>query len=119
MAPLRRAKKYLKLGPGALAILYHLSAAEDLASVDAIAHRIKHFRVKFGAPRPLSEAISSVGGIDLGEVGENLMLKKMPGVFVAGEMLDWEAPTGGFLIQGAVSLGYRAALGMDSWLKTK
>ena len=58
--------------------------------------------------RPLSEAISAAGGIALNEVTAEFELKKIPGVFAVGEMLDWSAPTGGFLIQACVSQGYAA-----------
>ena len=59
--------------------------------------------------RPLAEAISSAGGIAFDEVGANLMLHRRPSTFVAGEMLDWEAPTGGYLLQGCFSTGAWAA----------
>ena len=64
------------------------------------------------APRPLVEAISTAGGIAMVEINEDLMLRKLPGIFVAGEMLDWEAPTGGYLLQGVFSTGVAAAHGI-------
>ena len=66
--------------------------------------------------RPLNEAISSAGGVALAEVDEHLMLRARPGTFVAGEMLDWEAPTGGYLLQGCFSTGEWAARGVRRWL---
>ncbi len=60
------------------------------------------------AARPLAEAISSGGGVRFAALDENLMLRVLPGVFCAGEMIDWEAPTGGYLLTGAFSTGYRA-----------
>ena len=60
-------------------------------------------------PRPIGEAISSAGGIRWDELTEDLMTRKIPGLFVAGEMVDWEAPTGGFLLQGCFSTATRAA----------
>jgi len=66
--------------------------------------------------RPLAEAISAAGGVPLAEVDEHLMLRQRPGTFVAGEMLDWEAPTGGYLLQGCFSTGAWAATGVRQWL---
>ena len=66
--------------------------------------------------RPLAEAISSAGGVALAEVDAHLMLLRRPGTFVAGEMLDWEAPTGGYLLQGCFSTGAAAARGVAAWL---
>lgn len=111
LSPLRRAVKALKLDAVRTALLFHHSPSEALASTEAIAVAIKKFPLVLREPRPLSEAISSRGGIALSEVDEHFMLKKIPGVFVAGEMLDWHAPTGGFLIQACVSQGYVAGNG--------
>ena len=66
--------------------------------------------------RPLAEAISSAGGVAFGAVDEHLMLRQRPGTFVAGEMLDWEAPTGGYLLQGCFSTGAWVAAGVRAWL---
>ena len=66
--------------------------------------------------RPLAEAISSAGGVPFSEVNDRLMLCRRPGTFVAGEMLDWEAPTGGYLLQGCFSTGAWAAAGVRQWL---
>ncbi|RZK52669.1 MAG: TIGR03862 family flavoprotein [Hymenobacter sp.] len=66
--------------------------------------------------RPLAEAISSAGGVPFDEVDAHLMLRRRPGTFVAGEMLDWEAPTGGYLLQGCFSTGAWAAAGVRQWL---
>jgi predicted flavoprotein YhiN len=77
---------------------------------------VKKFPIVLGDRQPLSEAISSSGGVAWEEVDDQLMLKKFPGVFLAGEMLDWDAPTGGFLIQGSVSLARRAARGVEKFL---
>jgi predicted flavoprotein YhiN len=69
------------------------------------------------APRPLDEAISSAGGVDFSELTENLMLKKLPNVFCAGEMLDWEAPTGGYLLTACLATGKAAGLGAVKMLE--
>ncbi len=66
--------------------------------------------------RPIERAISTAGGIALAAIDPGYMLRAMPGVFAAGEMLDWEAPTGGYLLQGAFSTGRAAAVGMLAWL---
>ncbi|MEP6685635.1 MAG: NAD(P)/FAD-dependent oxidoreductase, partial [Verrucomicrobiota bacterium] len=72
-----------------------------------IAH-VKNLVLALRGPRPIAEAISSGGGVRWAELDDALMLRKMPGVFVAGEMIDWEAPTGGYLLQGCFSTGTRA-----------
>jgi uncharacterized flavoprotein (TIGR03862 family) len=108
LSPLRRAKKVLKLGEGALALLYHVpesGGSEPGAGLRGFARRIKRFELELREPQPLAEAISSSGGVSWDELDRSLMLKRFPGVFAAGEMIDWDAPTGGFLIQGCVSQG--------------
>lgn len=69
---------------------------------------VKNFTVALRGPRPIAEAISSAGGVPWHELDESLMLRKLPGVFVAGEMIDWEAPTGGYLLQGCFATATRA-----------
>jgi predicted flavoprotein YhiN len=71
---------------------------------------VKALPINLRGPRPIEEAISSAGGVRWSGVDENLMIRKMPGVFLAGEMLDWEAPTGGYLMQGCFSTGTRAGM---------
>lgn len=83
----------------------------------ALAAAIKALPLSLSAPRPLAEAISSAGGIRFDAVTDGLMLKARPGVFVAGEMLDWEAPTGGYLLTGCFATGRLAGLSALSWLK--
>ncbi|MBN9397299.1 MAG: TIGR03862 family flavoprotein [Candidatus Melainabacteria bacterium] len=79
---------------------------------DHIAGLIKHLPIQMLATRPIAEAISTAGGITWDELDEDLMIKKMPGIFVAGEMADWEAPTGGYLLTACLAMGKRAASGM-------
>ena len=67
-------------------------------------------------PRPIAEAISSAGGIHMSDVDERFMLKAVPGLFVAGEMLDWEAPTGGYLLTACFATGRAAGRGIAAWL---
>jgi uncharacterized flavoprotein (TIGR03862 family) len=96
-----------KLSPAASALLETFHPAED-DDLDRLIERVKNFGLPLRGPRPVAEAISSAGGIRWSELDENLMLRKLPGVFVAGEMIDWEAPTGGYLLQGCFATGTRA-----------
>lgn len=84
------------------------SRAEDWTSRESFASGVKEFPVLLTGPRPLAEAISSAGGVSWSELDGNLMLRRFPGIFLAGEMIDWEAPTGGYLMQGCFSTGTRA-----------
>lgn len=83
---------------------------------DKLARRIKAVRLTLTGVQGLARAISSAGGVRLEAVDERLMLKALPGVFVAGEMLDWEAPTGGYLLQASMASGVVAADGVLDWL---
>ncbi|MDQ3115376.1 MAG: TIGR03862 family flavoprotein, partial [Verrucomicrobiota bacterium] len=96
-----------KLSPGALALLESYFPEDCLEREKAIS-RLKDFPLPLGGPRPIAEAISTAGGVMWQELDQQLMLRKMPGVFLAGEMIDWEAPTGGYLLQGCFSTGTRA-----------
>lgn len=89
------------------------------ASAEDIAARIKDVCVRIIGMAPIERAISTAGGIALDEVGENFMLKRLPGVFVAGEMLDWEAPTGGYLLQACFATGAAAGRGAAEYLRAK
>ena len=73
--------------------------------------QLKSVRVRLVSAQPIDRAISTAGGVALSEVDEHFMLRRLPGVFVAGEMLDWEAPTGGYLLQACFSTGVAAAMG--------
>ncbi len=77
---------------------------------------VKAVPIRLTAPSPIARAISTAGGIALDELDANFMLLRRPGVFAAGEMLDWEAPTGGYLLQGAFSSGAAAGAGVLRWL---
>ena len=87
------------------------------AGADKLARRIKAVRLTLTGVQGLERAISSAGGVGLAQVDDGLMLKAMPGVFVAGEMLDWEAPTGGYLLQASMASGVVAATGVARWLQ--
>jgi uncharacterized flavoprotein (TIGR03862 family) len=96
-----------KLSAGAVALLETVFPGDCTDRERTIA-RVKNFVLALRGPRPIAEAISSGGGVRWAELDDALMLCKMPGVFVAGEMIDWEAPTGGYLLQGCFSTGTRA-----------
>jgi uncharacterized flavoprotein (TIGR03862 family) len=89
---------------------------EDFWNLQPLAHFIKNLPIPLIATRPLDEAISSAGGVTFESLDEHLMLRSMPGVFCAGEMLDWEAPTGGYLITACMASGYAAGHGVLNWL---
>ena len=110
-------KKALRLNPVELALLHETGELPDVP--EALARRIKAIPIQANAPYPIERAISSAGGIALDEVDEHLMLKKLPGVFAAGEMLDWEAPTGGYLLQACFAMAHRAAAGIVDHLAEK
>jgi uncharacterized flavoprotein (TIGR03862 family) len=91
---------------------------DDFTDAGKLAGFIKSLPVPLVAPRPLDEAISSAGGVTFESLDEKLMLKTMHGVFCAGEMLDWEAPTGGYLLTACYSSGYATGNGVLKWLNT-
>ncbi len=101
----REAKRRLHLDPATCALLKFLPARGPWKRPDQLVDEIKGCRIDLLRPRPLAEAISTAGGIHWEELDENLQLKKLPGVFVAGEMIDWDAPTGGYLLQACFATG--------------
>ncbi|MEG0116539.1 MAG: TIGR03862 family flavoprotein [Pseudomonas sp.] len=100
------------------ALLRELTDAATFADPALLARAIKALPVTLVKTRPLDEAISSAGGVTFEALDEQLMLKALPGVFCAGEMLDWEAPTGGYLLTGCFASGRAAGLGIVQWLKS-
>ena len=99
-----------------MGLLRECVPAEDFADPMRLARAIKSLTLTLAAPRPIDEAISSAGGVMFEALDKNLMLRKWPGVFCAGEMLDWEAPTGGYLLTGCFATGRAAGLGALNWL---
>lgn len=97
-------------------LLRELSTAEDYADPQRLARLIKALPLRVVHPRPLDEAISSAGGVRFPAMDAHLMLNALPGVFCAGEMLDWEAPTGGYLLTACFASGRAAGLGALHWL---
>ncbi len=110
-------RKTLGLTGPVPSLLRAFCAAEDLGDAHRLALKIKDLPVPLSGIRTVEEALSSAGGVDFAEVDENLMLRKIPGIFVAGEMLDYDAPTGGYLLQAAFSTGWTAGHGAAAWLE--
>lgn len=100
------------------AILHEVLDKEAFNDPLQLAHAIKALPLTLQAARPIDEAISSAGGVLFEVLSPDLMLEQIPGVFCAGEMLDWEAPTGGYLLQAAMASGYRAGQGVVKYLAT-
>lgn len=109
--------RQLKLDGVKAALLRELTDAATFQDPQALAAAIKALPIRLVRPRPLNEAISSAGGVPFEELDEGLMLRRLPGVFCAGEMLDWEAPTGGYLLTACFASGRAAAAGMLRWLR--
>jgi uncharacterized flavoprotein (TIGR03862 family) len=99
------------------ALLRELATAEQFNDPLQLAAAIKALPICLVKPRPLDEAISSAGGVPFEQLDRQLMLKQLPGTFCAGEMLDWEAPTGGYLLTACFASGRVAAQGMLDWLQ--
>jgi hypothetical protein len=97
-------------------LLRELLPTADFADPARLAAAIKTLPLRLIAPRPLEEAISSAGGVVFEHLDQRLMLRALPGVFCAGEMLDWEAPTGGYLLTACFASGRAAGAGAAAWL---
>jgi uncharacterized flavoprotein (TIGR03862 family) len=97
-------------------ILHELLDKNELAQPARLAEAIKALPIRLVAARPIIEAISTAGGVPFEALDEHLMLKQLPGVFCAGEMLDWEAPTGGYLMTACFASGRRAGEGVLRWV---
>jgi uncharacterized flavoprotein (TIGR03862 family) len=111
-----RLRKAAGLEGAKAALLRECATAEDLANPLTTAERIKALPIRLLRSRPITEAISSAGGIEWDAIDENYMLTARPGTFAAGEMLDWEAPTGGYLLTACLTTGRVAAQGIETWL---
>ena len=98
------------------ALLREVLSADEMQDASHLAATIKALPLRLVAPRPVAEAISTAGGVRLQALDGGLMLRALPGVFVAGEMLDWEAPTGGYLLTACLASGVAAAGGVQRWL---
>ena len=95
-----------------------MASSQHLASLApaALADLVKAVPVRLTGTAPMARAISTAGGIAFDEIDEHFMLRRLPGVFIAGEMLDWEAPTGGYLLQACFATGAAAGKGAVEWL---
>ena len=100
-----------------VALLHEVLTRGEIADSARLAQAIKALPLKLVAPRPLDEAISSAGGVLFEAFDERLMARRLPGLFCAGEMLDWEAPTGGYLLTACLASGRAAGLGALDWIK--
>jgi uncharacterized flavoprotein (TIGR03862 family) len=109
-------RKAAGLPPVAASLLREAAGLALPREPERLAALIKAAPLLLTAPQSLERAISTAGGIALQELDERLMLRARPGVFVAGEMLDWEAPTGGYLLQAVLATGVAAANGVLAWL---
>lgn len=98
-------------------LVHELVSRADAADPLALARRIKALPLRLRRSRPLAESISTAGGVTLEGLDENLMIRSLPGVFCAGEMLDWEAPTGGYLLAASFASGRVAGAGAAQWLR--
>lgn len=100
-----------------MGLLYEFVQRTDMQDATKLASTIKSLPVKLLRPRPIAEAISSAGGVRFDALDDQLMIKSLPGVFCAGEMIDWEAPTGGYLLNACLASGRVAGAGAASWLR--
>lgn len=108
-------RRTLGLSPVKIALLREF-AAGALADPAATAAALKALPVRLEGPRPIDEAISTAGGLPFAALDARLMLRARPGTFAAGEMLDWDAPTGGYLLTACLATGRLAGLGASAWL---
>ncbi|NKJ46785.1 aminoacetone oxidase family FAD-binding enzyme [Burkholderia sp. SG-MS1] len=105
------------IGGAKLALLHEILSKEAFADAPGLAHAIKALPVRFTRARPIAEAISTAGGIPFEALDAHLMIERLPGAFCAGEMLDWEAPTGGYLLTACFASGWVAGTGAAVYLK--
>lgn len=113
-------RKATHLSAAALALVRESSLSSGLSlpalNADALAKLIKAAPVRLIGMQPIATAISTAGGVSFDELDDRFMLKRYPGIFVAGEMLDWDAPTGGYLLQASFATAVAAARGAIAWL---
>ncbi|MBB5508690.1 TIGR03862 family flavoprotein [Paraburkholderia atlantica] len=107
------------IGGVKLALLHEILSKEAFADASGLAHAIKALPVRLLRARPIDEAISTAGGIPFEALDAHLMIDRMPGAFCAGEMLDWEAPTGGYLLTACFASGLVAGRGACAYLEAR
>jgi predicted flavoprotein YhiN len=115
-------RKAVSLSPVAIGLLQETAKASG-TSLSALpppdlARLINAAPIELTGVAPIARAISTAGGIAFSEIDADFMLRRLPGVFAAGEMLDWEAPTGGYLLQASFATGAAAGRGALKWLRT-
>ena len=113
-------RKAAHLSPVGIGLLQEaaigLGASLSSLSTESLAGLINAVPVKLNGVAPIARAISTAGGISFDELDADFMIRRLPGVFAAGEMLDWEAPTGGYLLQASFATGAAAGRGALKWL---
>lgn len=112
-------RRHAGLSPVKAALLFEVLGRQAGGDLDAVAAALKALPLLLRRPRPVAEAISTAGGVRLESLDGALMLRARPGTFCAGEMLDWEAPTGGYLLTACFASGRRAAHGALAWRATR
>jgi predicted flavoprotein YhiN len=108
-----------RMSEAAASLLRAYASPDALHSPLLLSQEAKALRISLTGPSPIAEAISSAGGVSFTELDDQLMVRRLPGLFLAGEMLDWEAPTGGYLLQGCFATGTRAAKGVFGYLSRR
>ena len=113
-------RKALSLSPAEIGLLQEATGGKLATLAPAeLARLINAVPIRLTGIAPIARAISTAGGVAFGEIDERFMLRRLPGVFVAGEMLDWEAPTGGYLLQACFATGAAAGRGALEWLRSR
>lgn len=112
-------KKTVNIDRVKIALLRECGPYPPFESMDGLSRAIKNLPITLLRTRPLSESISTAGGVKFKNLNAQLMIKSLPGIFMAGEMLDWDAPTGGYLLTACLALGQAAGVGSAEWLHSK
>ena len=112
-------RRQLKLTGTKLAVLKELSTKEQMGRIEALPSLLKALPQRLSACRDIDEAISTAGGVDFDELTDGLMLRQLPGHFCVGEMLDWEAPTGGYLLTACYASGVIAGRAARDYLSER
>jgi hypothetical protein len=114
-------RKGAHLSPAAIGLLQEAAVAAGVSlssiSPEDLAERINAVSVELNGLAPIARAISTAGGVAFDELDADFMIGRLPGTFAAGEMLDWEAPTGGYLLQASFATGAAAGRGVLKWLE--
>ena len=117
--PTKNYKTVFNLNEVQLALIKQFTSKGLFIQPESFISSIKNLSIPISSLRPIEESISTVGGIALDEMNDNFSLKKFPSIYIVGEMLDWDAPTGGYLLQGCFSTAYYAATNILNSLSVK